>query len=442
MRSVALACSVLLLALTPCIRAFAHGLAPDAYAIVSQDAQGLRAVSLSAGLALRRSAQRYQFVCPAAWGDQFPAPVAALPDGTIVVGAARGLMLLGEDGIPHAHPDPAAVGRSQDMVRTAHGVFSLRPGAQGSEVLAIDAQTVRVLWKDAKNVFSSLAVLDDKLVLLRETNRLLEQVTIAAPDGAELERRTAQLDLPVDYVFARANAGAAYALLVFPNATVALGSLATNTFTKLVEGQVLIAGPLSIGSGTLIGLDGQLSELVDGRPTPLADAHFVVCLAQYDGVTYACDNEGITRVGDHALTEPLFRFSWLTAPNLELVPVGDARMHCVAQWQDLRSDLELTGTSLLEEIMPTAGGAPSATPVAGGGVAMPLPGAPPSAGNAAIPSAGGGAMVAPKQPTPEGGAGCTVSLRTNAPHAAYAWGFVLVLGLARRLRFRSRRTPR
>src|ERR1700755_2309073 len=89
---------VFLWAWLACARAFAHGVQPDAYAVLSHDAAGPRAVSLSAGVALRRSAQSYQFVCPMAWGDQFAAPVAALADGTIVVGATRGLMLLSEDG--------------------------------------------------------------------------------------------------------------------------------------------------------------------------------------------------------------------------------------------------------------------------------------------------------------------------------------------------------
>ena len=89
----------------PCASVSAHGLAPDAYAILSQDAAGLRAVSLSAGVAQRRSAQRYQFVCPASWGDQFPAAVAALADGTLVIGAGSGLMLLSEDGTLRPHPE-------------------------------------------------------------------------------------------------------------------------------------------------------------------------------------------------------------------------------------------------------------------------------------------------------------------------------------------------
>ena len=368
MHRAALHFSVFLVALTLSASVSAHGLPPDANAVLSYDADGPRAVSLSAGVALRRSAQRYQFVCPSAWGDQFAAPVAALADGTIVVGATSGLMLLGHDGALRPHPHPAAVGRSSHVVRSARGVFTLRPTPDGSELLAVDAQQVRVLWRDTNSLYS-LAALDDKLVLVRQSGRSLEQVTIAAADGAELERQVAAVDLPVDYVFARADAGAAYALVVFRNASVALGSLHMNVFTQLAIGELSIAGPLSIASGTLLALDGKLTQLVGGQSTPLADDHYVVCLGQYDAVSYACDAEGIARLSGSALAEPLFRFSWLSAPDLERVPAGDARMRCSAQWQDLRVDLELAGISLHEDSAPVAGRAPVSGAIAGAGAA-------------------------------------------------------------------------
>ena len=428
----ALRISAFVLAWTACARAFAHGVPPDAYAVMSQDSQGVRAVSLSAGVALRRSAQRYQFVCPAAWGDQFPAPVAALADGTIVVGASSGLMLLGEDGALRAHPDLAAVGRSSDVVRSARGVFALRSTPAGSEVLAVDAQQVRVLWRDTKSLYS-LAALDDKLVLLRESGRMLEQVTIAAADGTVLERQLGVVDLPVDYVFARANAGAAYALVVFSNATMALGSLRMNAFVKLAEAEVSIAGPLALDSGTLLAVDGKLTQTVDGRATPLADDHNVVCLAQYDGLTYACDTDGIARVGGQALAEPLFRFSWLSAPDLARVPEGEARMRCNMQWQDLRFDIGLTGVSLLEDAMPVAGAGPVAAAIAGAGV--PATGTTLAQGGAGAPAAvGGGPAMLPEPPS--GGGSCAVlpTIRRASGVHAFAWGLVLGLALLGRRR--------
>jgi outer membrane protein assembly factor BamB len=426
-----------LLALTLCTRAFAHGVPPDAYAILSHDAEGPRAVSLSAGVALRRAAQHYQFVCPMAWNDQFASPVAALADGTIVVGATDRLMLLSEAGTLRAHPDPAAIGRSSDLVRSPRGVFSLRTTPEGSEVLAVDAQTVRVLWKDAKSLYS-LAALDDKLVLLRVNGMMLEQVTIAAADGAELERQTAVVDLPVDYVFARANSGAAYALVVHRNGTVALGSLRMNAFTKLADGELSIAGPLSSATGTLLAVDGKLTQLVGGQATPLADDHNVVCLVEYDGLTYACDTDGITRLSGQALGEPLFRFGWLVAPDLAGVPEGEERFLCNSQWQDLRFDIQL--------LMPD--GVPADASTAGSGVAAQPPGAAlatggvSAAGGGAAAAGSGAAAVVPGQQPREEGTSCAMLPNRSAPRAAAAaasaLGLVVALAVVRCRRRRQR----
>jgi hypothetical protein len=427
--------------LTVCARAFAHGVPPDAYAVLSHDAEGPRAVSMSAGVALRRSPQRYQFVCPKAWGDQFASPLAALSDGTIVVGATDGLMLLSDDGTLRPHPDPAAVGRSSDVVRSPRGaLFSLRPTAEGSEVLAIDALTVRVLWKDTKSLYS-LAALDDKLVLVRVNGTMLEQVTIAAADGAELERQTAVLDLPADYVYARANAGEAYALLVFRNGTLALGSLHMNAFTKLAQGELSIAGPLSMANGMLLALDGKLTQVVGGQAAPLADDHNVLCLAEQDELTYACDSEGIARVNGPALGEPLFRFGWLTAPDLTRVTDDDARFLCNSQWQDLRFDVQLTGMSLDVDSMPVAGSPPANPPLAAGGVGAQPPGTPLATGGVGgQPAAsGGGPAVAPAQPAQEASSGCATLPARSAPRAADPSALGLVLAVALFARRRSRR---
>lgn len=419
----ALRLGAILLALAPCLRVFAHGFPPIAYAVVSHDASGVRAVSFSNGVALRRSAQRYQFVCPAAWGNQFPGPVVALADGTILLGTTSGLKFLSDDGTLSAHPDPSAVGHFSDVVRSSSGTFSLRTTTAGSEVLAVDAQTVRVLWKDPNTLFS-LAAVDDELVVVRPRGRMIEQVTIAAKDGAELERQIALVDFPLDYAYARADAGTAYALLVLRNGTMQIGTVRMSAFTKLADGMLSIAGPLSVGTGALLALDGKLAQWVGGQATPLADDRNVVCLGQADALTYACESDGISKLAGQMLGEPLFRFGWLVPPELERVPAGDARMACVQQWQDLLSDLQLGGISLLEGSPPVAG---SAAPAAGGGGAGAV-----LAGRAAAPAAAGsGSMVAPPRP-PRGG--CAAVPGRREPGAAGACALGLVLGLALRRR--------
>lgn len=342
----------LLSALTWCARAHAHGEPPEAYAVLSHDAEGVRAVRLSHGVALRRGPTRFQFVCPSAWGDMYAAPIAALADGTMVVGATSGLMLLSQDGKVRPHPDPVAAGSTYDMVGSAHGVFSVRNTQAGSELLAVSAESARVLWRDSKSLYS-LAALDDTLLLVRGFDINLEQVTLAMADGRELDRQLALVNVPIDYAFARAAGGSAFVLVMF-RTVAALGTLRMNTFTRIAEGLLSVAGPLRVGETTLLAPDGQLSQLLGSEATPLAESGNVLCLSQQDGLSYACNPDGIVALRDQALGDPLFRLSWLVAPDLDALAEGSARSLCNAQWQDLRVDLMMAGTSLLDEALPDA----------------------------------------------------------------------------------------
>jgi hypothetical protein len=371
------------------------------------------------------------------WGDQFASPLAALADGTLVVGATTGLMLLGEDGSLRAHPDPAAVGRSTDMVRSARGVFSLRRTRDGgSEVLAIEAQQVRVLWKDP-NLLTSLAALAEQLVLVRVNGTTVEQVTISAADGVEFERQRAVVDLPADAAFARASAGVPYVLVLFRNGTLALGSLRMNTFSKVAQGEVSIAGPLSVASSTFLAIDGQLSQLVGDQAAPLPDDHNVACLAEHDGLAYACEREGIERVSGTTLGEPLFRFEWLTPPDLaRVITDGDARFFCNMQWQDLRLDAQLSGITLDADATPDAAGAAGASSLAAAGSSA--AGSPAAGGGAAGGPAGPGAGAgAPSnQPAQTGSCSCRMLPAAPMPRtaAAHTAGIAVVWALRRHRR--------
>ena len=250
---------------------------------------------------------------------------------------------------------------------------------------------------------------------------MLEQVTIAAADGAELERQMALLDRPVDFAFARANTGAAYVLVVFRDGTMALGTLRANAFVKLVEAETTIAGPLRVENNTLLALDGKLAQLLDTGVTPLADAHNVVCLAEHDGLKYACEADGITRVTGPALADPLFRFDWLVAPDLERLTDAEESMGCYAQWQDLLSDIQLSKLSTAPDTPVTAGG---------GG---PLPGGAPAAGAVGAPAIAGGPAVVPEQAPQAGGSSCTLlsGRRARGTAGAHDIGIVVLLAAVR-----------
>jgi hypothetical protein len=214
---------------------------------------------------------------------------------------------------------------------------------------------VRVIWRDTNSQYS-LAALDDELLLLRASGSTLEQITIAAADGAQLDRQLAVLSSPVDYAYARGTAGSAYALVMFRTMSV-LGRVQMNVFTSIAQAELAIAGPLGAGDGTLLALDGKLMQLIEGGMRPLADSAPVLCLEQNAGLSYACNPDGIAAVSGQALGAPLFRLSWLLAPDLERLSPGEPRDDCSAQWRDLRVDLLAVGIALVEDVQSDPGGA-------------------------------------------------------------------------------------
>jgi hypothetical protein len=205
-------------------------------------------------------------------------------------------------------------------------------------------------------------------------------------------------------------------LVVYRNGALALASLGTDTFSKLADAALSIAGPLSLSSATLLALDGKLVQLVDGAQTPLADDHNVVCLAEHNGLDYACEREGISRITAGAVGAPLFRFNWLQGPDLQLVPEGEPRQLCNMQWQDLLFDMQL---AMLEP----ASAVPEETLVTG---------AQQAAGTA------GGAALEP--PVHERSASCALSpipaIARRGAADAYPFGLLLVVAT---LRYRTRR---
>lgn len=419
--------------LTPCASALAHREPPAALEVLSHDAEGVRALSLTHGLAVRRAANRFQYVCPAAWGAEYPEPFAALADGTILVGAPSGLQLLGEDGTLRAHPDPIAVGRTDDLVRTERGLFSVRSTQTGSELLAVDAQTARVLWQGSGSLYS-LAALDQKLVLVRNTEFMLEQVTVAMADGQELERQVVVVDIPIDDVIARASAGTAYALVMFRSETV-LGSLQMNAFTEIAVGALSIAGPLRVGDSTLVAVDGELSRLVGNELEPIVVPNDVLCLDQDGDLSYACDSLGVARVDGPALGETVFELSWMVGPDLTLLE-GAARDLCSSQWQDLRLDLTVAGIPLLADEMPDPG-----IPAAGVG-SVPVSGM----GTAGAAAAGGGrapqAGAASTAMGPSGASGgCRALPSQGASSTLYLWIALAVVARRRARALRASRQP-
>lgn len=337
----ALASATTLLALPTHARA--HGEPPTAHAVIREDADGPLLVKLGIGFAERVAPGRFQYVCPARWKGELTSPAAALADGTVVIGANAGLMLLEPDGTLRVHPDPVAVGFSTEIVASAGGVFALRFKQGKSELLAVDATQARVVWSDTR-VWYSLAPLAHGLVVLRSNNTALEQITLSF-EGAPLDSQQAVTLRNVDYAFARGLGDDAYALLLSQSAP-ELGRIQVNAFTRVAQASSSIAGPISTPQGTLLAIDGQLQKLDGASLTPLADTAYVNCLERHEHGIYACTRDGVSRMVGDGVGEEVFALSWLVPPDLAQLSDETDRGRCDYQWQDLRFDLLALGMSL------------------------------------------------------------------------------------------------
>jgi hypothetical protein len=299
--------------------------------------------------------------------------------------------------------------------------------------LAVDADSVRVLWRDTRSWYS-LGARDDLLVLLRANGAALEQLTIAAADGREIERQLANIGTPIDYVFARATRGTSYVLTLTQNAPV-VGALTGNTFTEIARGASTIAGPLRVGDGTLLAVDGQLSQLTDGALVALGEGGHLLCLEESGGITYACTPDGIKRVSGEALAEPLFQLSWLVPPDLSQLADGKRRDRCDYQWQDMRFDLLALGMSLREDAADAGSSIPDGSVDAGATLE-------PQGEPDAAPEDDSQAQASDAGPGKKGGGKCSaLPMGTGSHEYVHVFVLVLVLALVNRARARSASRP-
>lgn len=354
--------------------AFAHGEPPTAHAVVASDGQVPEVVSLNKGFAKRLASGRFEFLCPAAWGykltnsaNEVSTPAASLPDGTVVVGASTGLMLLDAEGNVRPHPDARGALPSVDLVSGKDAVYALRIGEHGTEVVSVTATEAKPIWTEAGN-WMSLGVTDTGIVVMRASDTELEQRTLAL-SGEELDQAVANLAEPIDYVFARTTGSEIFAMLLVQGAP-QLGRIADGMFHPIAKGASSIAGPLALGSEKLVAVDGLLSRLEGDALTPMTDPDYVLCLQQNGALSYACTRTGIGALAEDGVERSLFALNSLVAPDYTRFADQGVRSECEYQWQDLRFDLVAVKMEPLPE--PDAGTPAVATDAGAGAPSNPV----------------------------------------------------------------------
>jgi hypothetical protein len=332
----------------PTSSAHAHGPAPAALSVLGWDDSEASLVRLNVGLAQRAPDGRFRFLCPALWGDQRAAPAALLADGTTLVAASAGLVLLDPDGSVRPHPDPNARGTSLDLARSGPDVYVLRVTEEQSEVLAVDADAARTIWSGAQ-VFFSVTADDRRLLLLRATDLSVAWQWLGL-DGAAQELGEVAAARPVEYAFARLSRGVGYAL-VLEQGRPELARLDSMRWVSVAKATSSIAGPLAVDEVDWLAVDGQLTQLVGDVLLPLEGSPYVSCLEQTQGTSYVCTREGLARLSAQGVGEPIFELSQLAPPDLGLVEERQ-REACDYQWQDLRFDLFALGIEVSLDLEP------------------------------------------------------------------------------------------
>ena len=439
-----------LLLSVPASEALAHGEPPTAHAVVSSDAQGPVVVNLNKGLAQRRASGRFQFLCPASWGlmvttsaNEVTTPAAALPDGTVVLGASAGLSLLSAEGVVSAHPDARAEQPSTELVSGKDAVYALRAAEQGSEIVSVTATEAKPIWSDPGSWYS-LGATDSGLVVMRVNDTEVEQRTLSF-SGEEMESVSATLSQPIDYVFVRTTPSAAYALLLVQSEP-RLGRVTQGAFEEIAMAQSSIAGPLVVADEELVAIDGELNGLRDGALTPITDPSYVLCLEQSDSLPYACTRTGIDAVAQTGVGSSLFALTSLIAPDYALLSDETVRGQCEYQWEDLRFDLVAVDMEPLPE--PDAGVASAADAGAAGAagdagaVATPVDAGTSLPADAVAPGLADASLVSPSSApaSKSQSSGCSVRRGSVGEFGVLAWlGAGLLVCLRRRRRRLSAR---
>lgn len=411
------------------VAVLAHGPAPSAVSIVDDDASGPKMIRLTGGYARRVDASQYQFLCPAAWGDDVVSPAATIPGGSVVIAGGRGLILVDEKGGVAPHPDPMAVKPATDFAQLGGKLYVLRTSGADSEVLEVTPAQVRLVFTDPGN-WTSIAATSTAIGLQRLTDTHLEQVRITA-DGSVLGRDSAPAPMDPILVIARATPQELYAVV----ATAAgreLGQIAGDEWKQIELATSSIAGPVEVPSGeAFIAVDTELAKLpetrviLDGMPP-------VSCLGRLGDTAYACTRDGLSSMSPQGVGQPIFQLSSMSPPDVQAVTL-EMQSLCESQWEHFRFDLLALGVTLMEPPAVPADAGPAA--VGAGGSSASSAGA----GGAPMAAGGRGGSTAPAQAAPVADSGCTVTRgRSSGSWGAYGASLLAALGVVRR-RSRERR---
>jgi hypothetical protein len=405
--------------------ALAHGPAPSAISVIDADASGPKVIRLTAGYARRVDANRYDFICPAAWGDDVVLPAGLIPGGPVVFAGGRGLYLGVEDGGVKPHPDPEAAKPPTDFAQLGGKLYVLRTVGANSEVLEVDATTVKVVFTDP-GTWTSITATSSAIGLLRLTEDRIEEALITG-DGMVLSRESAPAPKDPILVLARATPSEVYVVVATATGR-ELGQIVGDQWKRIEVATSQIAGPVELPEGeAFVAVDTDLARL--SAPQMLLEGMLPVsCLGRNGDLAYACTRDGLAAMSEAGVGEPIFSLTTMIAPDLTKVDAAQQSL-CMTQWEHFRFDLLALGVELSDM--------PNMPPVAGQSGAAGASGSPPPAAGAGAQAGGGAGGAAGSGGTgtvsaPKDDGGCSVASGVGASidSAERASGFGMLLRAA------------
>jgi hypothetical protein len=336
-------CAALLVVATP-VTAAAHGTPPSVLSVVSADENGAVLLRLSGGLAVREGSA-YRFLCPALWVDQNMLPALGASGGPNVVIGDQGLSLVADDGRVTPHPDPSARGPAIDIAALHGKLYVLRSQGAGSEVIEVGSDRVTTIWS-ADQAWNAIAAGDDFLLLARLHAGVLQQLLLNE-HGETLAQDQATAPAAASSVIARTVGAQAYLVTAFEGGR-QLAKFQDGQLVALQVGRSSIEGPVATVDGHwLIGIDSALSSF-DGEQVSTLDQNAGLnCLTRWEGQSFACTREGLSRLTAAGVGERVFALSSLLAPPVD--QPGEDTDLCQSQWQHYSFDLLSLGIPLSQD---------------------------------------------------------------------------------------------
>ena len=334
---------------TPCA-VLAHGDPAAVLSVVRAGRDGRpELMRLSEGMALR-NAGRTRYLCPARFDSDTTPRAAALAHGTTLVASSGGVYLLFADGAVERHPDSKLQTATLSALEASAvgGAFALAADADGTQLLAVDAERAQVL-AELPAALTTLAVGDEAMLVagLTSAGRVVQRGF--EHDGAERGAWNAEASAALDSAaaFARLAGSRPYVVVA---ATNALGSELVQldpdgAYRVMQRAGSPISGPIGVGTRTWFAFDGRLAELRAGDEVArVDDGPIVTCVGRSGPLPYACANNELRVLRDGALGERLFGLDEIAPPDVDGLD-SELAERCTLQWLRFRVDLVAAGVT-------------------------------------------------------------------------------------------------